>query len=573
MDEEGNSYASIEPTSFDLIIVGTGLPESVLAAAAATNGRTVLHLDPNPYYGSHFTSLPLDELTSFLRSQSIHHSIPTSSSTDGDYLSVDLAIRPLYSDVEISSHSVEAVEHSRKFNLDVSGPKVLFCADSAVNLLLKSGISQYVEFKSIGSSFISDGSGKLFNVPDSRSAIFKDTSLGLTEKTRLGKFFKLVEEHLKAVRSDGVETNESTRISPEDLESPFVEFMNKMRLPPKIKSIILYAIAMTDYDQDNVETCEDVLKTKDGIERLSLYHSSVGRFSNALGALIYPMYAQGELSQAFCRRAAVKGCLYVLRTPVSALLIDKETGSYKGVKVATGQELFSQNLILGPLYRVSSSPYTSFPENLQQVLKKLDLRDTGKKKKVARAIFITKSSLKPDVSTFLVVYPPKTLYPEQSTSIRLLQIDSSLAVCPPGMFVSYISALCDDGVEGKILLNAAMNTVISSPNSVNPETDSTDESEKAKGLPSSIWSALYIQEMTMGSFEFICSTPGPDGKLNYNDLLGETEELFRKMFPNEEFFPETTDTQSETNDDDNDDDQTASEELVDNGTTSSDVKS
>lgn len=41
--------------------------------------------------------------------------------------------------------------------------------------------------------------------------------------------------------------------------------------------IILYAIAMADCDQDNVGVCEDVLKTKDGIDHLALYNSSVGR--------------------------------------------------------------------------------------------------------------------------------------------------------------------------------------------------------------------------------------------------------------------------------------------------------
>lgn len=35
------------------------------------------------------------------------------------------------------------------------------------------------------------------------------------------------------------------------------------------------------------------------------------RFPNAPGAMIYPIYGQGELPQAFCRRAAVKGCIYV----------------------------------------------------------------------------------------------------------------------------------------------------------------------------------------------------------------------------------------------------------------------
>lgn len=41
--------------------------------------------------------------------------------------------------------------------------------------------------------------------------------------------------------------------------------------------MILYAIAMADYDQDSIEVCKDVLDTKIGIDRLALYHSSVGR--------------------------------------------------------------------------------------------------------------------------------------------------------------------------------------------------------------------------------------------------------------------------------------------------------
>ena len=41
--------------------------------------------------------------------------------------------------------------------------------------------------------------------------------------------------------------------------------------------IILYAIAMADYDQDDMGVCQNLLKTKDGIDRLALYQSSVGR--------------------------------------------------------------------------------------------------------------------------------------------------------------------------------------------------------------------------------------------------------------------------------------------------------
>ena len=230
MSEDASSYPPIEPTKFDLIVVGTGLPESVIAAAASANGKTVLHLDPNSSYGSHYASLSLHDLSNFLNS---HPAPPPSTSSNGhDFTPVPLAPRPLYSHVEISSFVPEILddEHSRKFNIDLCGPRVLFCADKSIDLILKSGANQYIDFKSIESSFVCDASGRLTNVPDSRAAIFKDKSLGLTEKNQLMRFFKLVQQHL------GGGENENERISEQDLESPFVEFLKKMRLPPKIKS-------------------------------------------------------------------------------------------------------------------------------------------------------------------------------------------------------------------------------------------------------------------------------------------------------------------------------------------------
>ncbi|KAA8534921.1 hypothetical protein F0562_029863 [Nyssa sinensis] len=296
---------------------------------------------------------------------------------------------------------------------------------------------------------------------------------------------------------------------------------------------------MADYDQDNLEDCKDVLKTKDGIDRLALHHSSVGRFSNALGALIYPIYGQGELPQAFCRRAAVKGCLYVLRMPVIALLMDKGSGSYKGVKLASGQDLFSPQLVLDPSRIVPSPLAHSSPDFLQDGSEVFGLRDA--KGKVARGICITNSSLKPDVSNFLVVYPPKSLYPEQITSIRILQMGSNLAVCPAGMFVLYLSALCDDAIQGKKLLNEALCGLVSVPISGYPENSSADQSENMEeGKPTLLWSALYIQELTRGSYGSISFTPMPDGNLNYDYLLDASLKLFNKMYPHEEFFPKTT---------------------------------
>ncbi|CAL0331665.1 unnamed protein product [Lupinus luteus] len=556
--EDALSYPPIDPDHFDLIIVGTGLSESVIAAAASAVGKTVLHLDHNSFYGSHFASLSLEELTSYLNSHSLP-ALPSNATTaasndDPNHVVVDLIRQPLYSDVEIVSRDSDDEdvkllrENSRKFNVDLGGPRALFSAGKSIDLLLKSGAAQYLEFKGIDESLVYQANEGLVNVPDSRGAIFRDKSLSLKEKNQLMRFFKLVQQHLSF--DDGKnESGEGHRISEEDLESPFVSFLEKMRLPPKIKSIILYAIAMVDYDQDNNDVCKDLLKTKDGIDRLAQYSSSVGRFPNAPGALLYPIYGEGELPQAFCRRAAVKGCIYVLRMTVISVLMDKVTGFYKGVRLASGQNLYSHQLILDPSITISSPPSffpRDFPTERLQMLSDRDIKGM-----VARGICITRSSIKPDVSNLSIVYPPRSLYPEQVTSIRALQIGSNLAVCPGGTFVLYLSTLCTEADEGKKLLKAAMDAHLSLPVTGNSESIPFDQSDGQNTKPVVVWSAFYIQNITMSKLESVSSTPSPDGNLSYNHLLDAAEKLFGQMYPQEEFFPKTTSPEDTTDDDDN----------------------
>jgi RAB protein geranylgeranyltransferase component A len=62
MSEDASSYPPIEPSNFNLIVLGMGLPESMITAATSTNNKTVLHLDLNPFYGSHHSSLSLPDL-------------------------------------------------------------------------------------------------------------------------------------------------------------------------------------------------------------------------------------------------------------------------------------------------------------------------------------------------------------------------------------------------------------------------------------------------------------------------------------------------------------------------------
>ncbi|RNA01311.1 rab s geranylgeranyltransferase component A 1, partial [Brachionus plicatilis] len=50
------------PQKYDVIIAGTGLTESILSAALARVGKTVFHIDRNPFYGGEFASHSLSGL-------------------------------------------------------------------------------------------------------------------------------------------------------------------------------------------------------------------------------------------------------------------------------------------------------------------------------------------------------------------------------------------------------------------------------------------------------------------------------------------------------------------------------
>ncbi|KAF3532355.1 hypothetical protein DY000_02043761 [Brassica cretica] len=566
-------YPPLDPTTFDLIIVGTGVPSSILAAAASSSGSSsVLHLDPNPFYGSHFASLSLPDLTSFLNSNSLSPP-PHPSNTHDFLLSVDLVNRSLYS-VEISTFEPDILgQHSRTFSVDLCGPRAVFCADESINLMLKSGSNNYVELKSVDASFVGDSSGELRNVPDSRGAIFKDKGLTLLEKNQLMKFFKLVQTHLASSLTEHDET--AVKVSEEDMESPFVEFLSKMRLPPKIKlynspsellflyqmslqmirllilvcRIILYGIALLDHDQDNKETCGHVLKTKEGIDRLALYITSIGRFSNALGALMYPIYGQGELPQAFCRRAAVKGCIYVLRMPVTSLLLDKAS-----VRLASGQEIFSQKLVLDQCVTVGLESLSPLTDQQKETIRVLVPNEISSKEKIARGICIIRGSVRADISNALVVYPPKSLFPEQLTAVRVLQLGNGLAVCPSDMHVLYFSTVCDNDDQGKAALLSAMSTLIREQVPENLQTDSIVENDTAVTKPVVLWRALYVQELVKGEFGGdISSTSSPDGNLNYNEIVESTVKLYEQLMGSGELFKEETSQENTAEEDDGDD--------------------
>ncbi|XP_006773632.2 PREDICTED: rab proteins geranylgeranyltransferase component A 1-like, partial [Myotis davidii] len=54
------------PSEFDVIVIGTGLPESIIAAACSRSGQRVLHVDSRSYYGGNWASFSFSGLLSWI---------------------------------------------------------------------------------------------------------------------------------------------------------------------------------------------------------------------------------------------------------------------------------------------------------------------------------------------------------------------------------------------------------------------------------------------------------------------------------------------------------------------------
>jgi hypothetical protein len=62
VDEETNPYVSLNAEEFDLVVVGTGLIECIVSAAAAQAGKKVLHTDERGYYGAQNCSMVIRDI-------------------------------------------------------------------------------------------------------------------------------------------------------------------------------------------------------------------------------------------------------------------------------------------------------------------------------------------------------------------------------------------------------------------------------------------------------------------------------------------------------------------------------
>ncbi|CAG0881141.1 unnamed protein product [Darwinula stevensoni] len=266
---------------YDCIVLGTGLTECIISGMLSVSGKKVLHMDRNKYYGGESASItPLEDLFS-------QFGLPE---PDGSY------------------------GRGRDWNVDLI-PKFLMANGQLVKLLIHTGVTRYLEFKSVeGSYVLGKGGSKLSKVPaDEREALASDL-MGMFEKRRFKNFLVFAQDF-----------NLEDRRTWKDIDphnTTMRDVYAKFNLDQNTQDFTGHALALHRDDEYLNKPAYDT------IMRIKLYSESLMRYGKS--PYLYPLYGLGELPQGFARLSAIYGGTYMLDKPADEIVM--EDGHVVGVR-------------------------------------------------------------------------------------------------------------------------------------------------------------------------------------------------------------------------------------------------
>jgi len=296
--------------TYDVIIVGTGLKECILSGVLSVEGKKVLHIDRNGYYGGESASLNLNQL----------------------YEKFKPEIKP---PADLGA--------SRDWNVDLI-PKFIMSCESLVSILVKTDVTRYLDFKSVSGSFVTN-TGKVYKVPSTGGEAFKSSLLGLMQKKRCYDFLEFVGEY---------DEKEPKSWGGKDLKKITTKALfESYSLNGDTIDFIGHGMALRANDNYLNEPAVETVK------RIRLYGESVMKYGNS--PYIYPLYGIGEMPQGFARLSAIYGGTYMLNKP--PLKINYVDGVFNGVSIQddetnTVKDIKANILVGDPSY---------FPDKIKKV--------------------------------------------------------------------------------------------------------------------------------------------------------------------------------------------------------------
>jgi len=277
---------------YDAIVMGTGLKECVISGLLSVQGQKILHVDRNNYYGADCASLNLTNL--FKK----------------------------FNETDVPEH----LGANRDYNVDLI-PKFIMACGNLTKMLLHTKVTKYLEFKSIGGSYVYK-SGKIYKVPATPEEALKSPLMGLFEKRRFRKFLIYVDQY----EENKPETHEGKDLKTMTMRELYTAF----GLVADTHQFISHAMCL---ETDDTHLDKPALHT---VQELQTYCYSLARYGTS--PYIYPIYGLGGLPEGFSRLCAIHGGTFMLNRDIDEITYD-DAG--KAIGVRAGNEMARAKLVVG----------------------------------------------------------------------------------------------------------------------------------------------------------------------------------------------------------------------------------
>ena len=541
----------------DIVVYGTGLCQSIVAAACARRGRATAHFDADVSYGANFGSLRASADVSRAFDAPEHSTHPVRVFGSGVDASTGCLTPSGREAMGSGGLSGDGSSCTRGYSIDINAPRVVLGADEFVECIVDSTAHKYMEFKAIEKTYVvRDGVAE--PMASNRSDVFKDTTLSGAEKRALMRFLKLV--HVEAMKDaaqrrrsgrNGEETNvavgapgsewgldgasSATRDAINESDGLNIDpdetmdtFLTRHGLSEKLRAGVTYALALqTRVDCDAASAIED----------LKVYILSVAKYGPQTGACLIPVYGAADMPQAFCRVAAVEGATYVLRQALRN--VNEHAEQATSVVSAGGQDIPAKFIFMPAPSRANGTISV-------------------------HAVCVLDASMTPEFSQLLVVFPPGSVREDARVAVRALQIGAHTGCCPNGRFILYVSHVIDAGDDQSDPyrdVRAVLRALVRHSDNEDDDKDVPGAFGPDATKPTAIWGMMYTQPCGSMADVNALKAPGnvsycvdyPDASATYRGAMRAAQEAYGKLF-DDDMFPIDARGNDDHKDDDDDKD-------------------
>lgn len=328
---------------YDFVIIGTGLSETAVSHVISSSRKyKILHLDTSPMYGSEFATLRYSKLEE-------HFGKPN------------------------SEWNKELLAKDKQFNIDLT-PKLLLQDSRLKDFLVENSIHELVTFTAIRESyFFTD---RLHTIPRNETQALRSSAVSIFQKPRVIRFFYNVRSLFNNGSTEELLSGDRKTMREEfqyyNLDSNSIDFIG-------------HAICL------NLDDSYLDRHPKETYDRIIRYVSSIVGFSNSESPYIYPHYGLSELCQAFARRSALNGTLFMLNADIKSI----EDGILRVVDPDGVEHTIKAGKI------ISDPRYIGGSRVSKKIIRCIMI--LPKSRRNSRSIIFTKRSLKRNNDVFCVV--------------------------------------------------------------------------------------------------------------------------------------------------------------------------